>query len=184
METRDASMTMIELQAFLARTAEELGRRPDFQALDHAAVAQGTLLALLARYPDLLVRPAGQVKRMARRALVRDFIDQARPKRIRQSQSLEALMEAGAFELRDRLAHPGPGPHTSLGEGEERAQLYAAIDRLPPRQKAIVALVYFDRLTQKDAAEQLKVSYARLRGQLTDALGALARLMKAGGGRG
>jgi len=76
-----------------------------------------------------------------------------------------------------RRVHETPGPEKAMpdeanpgGESVVAArQLYDAIDRLPPRQKAAAMLVWAEGLTHKEAAQVLSCAEATVSGHLFQA---------------
>ncbi len=64
------------------------------------------------------------------------------------------------------LADPGPGPEAAASAAESRAALAAALEGLPPRQRAAIALAYEQELSGAEAAAVLKVSERALEGLL------------------
>lgn len=54
-----------------------------------------------------------------------------------------------------------------------RADLFAALVALPPRQRAVVVLRFFEDLTGAQIAEVLAISVGTVRSQLHDGLAAL-----------
>jgi RNA polymerase sigma-70 factor (ECF subfamily) len=84
----------------------------------------------------------------------------------------EPLPEAHA-----EAPHPAPSPLGGLLEGEADAQLKAAMDRLPPEQRAVLVLRVVEDLSYKEIAESLGLSLgtvmsrlARAREKLREAL--------------
>jgi RNA polymerase sigma-70 factor (sigma-E family) len=60
---------------------------------------------------------------------------------------------------------------TPFGEGiEERAAIWAAITRLPPRQRACVVLRYYEELTDREIADVLGCSVSTVKSQSHRAL--------------
>ena len=61
----------------------------------------------------------------------------------------------------------------STGVVDERAAVRVALRRLPPRQRAVVVLRYFDDLSEVDTARLLGVSVGTVKSQSSKALAAL-----------
>lgn len=56
-----------------------------------------------------------------------------------------------------------PGPDEQIGQKEYEQALQAAIDRLPPKQKLVFTLRYYDEMTYEDMAKVLKKSVGGLK---------------------
>ncbi|MGB3913999.1 MAG: sigma-70 family RNA polymerase sigma factor [Dethiobacteria bacterium] len=80
--------------------------------------------------------------------------------------SLEKLLfeKAGGdgLTLEDLLARPGETPESTLIKKERQRLLAAAIQKLPPREKLLLSLYYYEDLTQKEIAGLMKISIARV----------------------
>lgn len=106
-------------------------------------------------------------------------------------QVLEALESSSAYSALSLSEGPGPdedggGPMETLGsedvafeQSEQRLTLATGIQRLPPRERAILHLRFFEGLTQSEIAEQVGISQMhvsrlirnsldRMRGELED----------------
>lgn len=69
-------------------------------------------------------------------------------------------------------------PETAVShDTEDRSELRSALQRLAPRQRAVIVLRYFEELTEAETAAALGISVGTVKSQARDAL---ARL-KAGG---
>lgn len=102
-------------------------------------------------YPDAYVR----------RILYRDALSAWRKRR----------REVLAAELPD--ADPAPG---GVDTGE-RVDLMRALAQLPPRQRAVVVLRWFEDRSERDTAEALGISVGTVKSQSHDALRRLRELM-------
>jgi RNA polymerase sigma-70 factor (sigma-E family) len=60
---------------------------------------------------------------------------------------------------------------------DDRATLRAALDRLAPRQRAVVVLRYFEDLTERQTAEALGIRAGTVKSQTRDALARLRTLV-------
>lgn len=95
-----------------------------------------------------------------RRIMYRDFISAWRW-RTRRPERVEAeVPDAGQ-----------PGDHAS--QTVQRLTLYAAIRRLPPRQRAVLVLRYLEDLSEQQVAEALGCSVGTVGSQLSRALSSL-----------
>jgi RNA polymerase sigma-70 factor (ECF subfamily) len=79
----------------------------------------------------------------------------------------------------DRQLDPDPGAEARLQEQDVGARLSAALDRLPDRQRAAIALVHFDGLPQTEAAAAMDVSVEALESLLARGRRALRDRLKA-----
>jgi len=72
-------------------------------------------------------------------------------RRGRQPQLVEDPADLGMVDLPD----PAPNPAEIVGRGEERATMRAAVDALPPEQRRVVGLAFFEDLTYEQVATEL-----------------------------
>lgn len=70
-------------------------------------------------------------------------------------------------------AMPEHGYADATGEIDERDRVWTALRRLPPRQRAVVVLRYFDDLSEQETAQALGVSVGTVKSQASKALAAL-----------
>jgi RNA polymerase sigma-70 factor (ECF subfamily) len=56
------------------------------------------------------------------------------------------------------VADPGPGAPETLSRSEDLTRLTAAIQALPPRQRAALTLFYYEEVSGEEAATVLGVS--------------------------
>ncbi len=84
-------------------------------------------------------------------------------------------------ERRDALERPAPdpSPETTLLRAERRAELLAAVDRLPERQRAVVVLSQFEGHATRDVAAMLDLTEATVRVHLFRAIRSLRRILGA-----
>ncbi len=75
---------------------------------------------------------------------------------------------------RRRRAHLGVRPWTESSDAgpdiPQRLVIVAALQELPPRQRAVIVLRYFEDLTERATAEVLGVSVGTVKSQASDAL--------------
>ena len=71
----------------------------------------------------------------------------------------------------------GPSPEATLLHAERRAELLAAVDRLPERQRAVVVLSQFEGHATRDVAAMLDLSEATVRVHLFRAIRSLRRIL-------
>jgi RNA polymerase sigma factor for flagellar operon FliA len=74
---------------------------------------------------------------------------------------VEGEDEAG-FQIRQVPDNPAHSPHAMFETAEKRDRLAAEIDRLPERERQIVALYYLEELTMKEIGAVLGVTESRV----------------------
>lgn len=77
----------------------------------------------------------------------------------------------------DRRAALEPSPEATLLQAERRAELMAAVDRLPDRQRAVVVLSQFEGHATRDVAAMLELTEATVRVHLFRAIRSLRRIL-------
>ncbi len=87
---------------------------------------------------------SGSPDAYVRRILTNTFLSSRRPK----GRRLE-LLDGG--DARDRVAPPVPGP-------EDRMALWPHVCSLPPRQRAVIVLRYYEQLSEAEIADTLGCS--------------------------
>ena len=91
----------------------------------------------------------------------------------------QADVRARRFVFDDRAVHEArcerSAPDETVAGREERARLRAAVAGLPAPQREVVALAYFDELTQAEIAAHLRVALGTVKGRTRLALRRLAR---------
>ncbi len=55
----------------------------------------------------------------------------------------------------EKATASGPGPDTHAADAERREIVQAALDSLPPEQRAVIDLAYFGGLSHSEIAEKL-----------------------------
>jgi RNA polymerase sigma factor (sigma-70 family) len=78
----------------------------------------------------------------------------------------------------DAEPDPSPSPEPSLAD---RDAVWRAVSALPPRQRAVVVLRYYEDLTEAEIAEVLGCSRGTVKSQASDALARLRALSTSGG---
>ncbi|MBX5449009.1 RNA polymerase sigma factor [Thermogemmatispora sp.] len=102
---------------------------------------------------------------------------------VNQAISLKRQLARQAALLRERLAGEEPEqllPKTSLREGrvEDWLDVIAALQRLPVKQRVVLVLFYYHRLTMPEIAAMLGVAENTLRKRLQLALKKMRRLLQ------
>lgn len=83
----------------------------------------------------------------------------------------------GPREELERRPALDPSPEATLLHAERRAELLAAVDRLPERQRAVVILSQFEGHATRDVAAMLDLSEATVRVHLFRAIRSLRRIL-------
>jgi RNA polymerase sigma-70 factor (sigma-E family) len=148
-----------EFDAFVASSGSALLRTAYLLTGDHASaedLLQDTLVRVWSRWSR--VRAADRPLAYARRVLVTTSVSRWRAARSR----------SGREHL---VADP---PETGGGEAAPRDdELWQAVLALPPRQRAVMVLAYYEDLTDQDAAEVLACTVGTVKSQRAKALRAL-----------
>lgn len=131
----------------------------------HAAedLVQTALAKAMLRWRHIEEHPEAYV----RRVLYHEYISGWRWRRRRPETPMADLPERGAGDVTD-AAH-------------DRMVLRAALLRLPPRQRAVIALRYLDDLSERETAELLGCSTGTVASQASRALAKLRTLIPAYG---
>lgn len=95
------------------------------------------------------------------------------------------LPDTFSFDAEDDDAQPlsatlhaeTPHPSEKLSAEERRARVHAAVETLPPRQRATVALAYFEGLTYPEVAAALGCTVGTVKTQVSRAMDALAKIL-------
>jgi RNA polymerase sigma factor (sigma-70 family) len=159
--------TRVEFEHFVDACAGELLRTGYLIVWDLAEaedLVQETLLRVARRWPR--VRRMDQPVAYARRILVNLAIDDAKRRSRRR----------GELEPPDGLpldSHADEAAARALAALDARAELLGALALLPPRQRAVLVLRYFEDLSEAQTAQTLDCSgLARLREALEEPDGA------------
>jgi RNA polymerase sigma-70 factor (ECF subfamily) len=86
-------------------------------------------------------------------------------KRARRTVPLESESDEAASPATVR-ADPAPGPQALLETAEDAAAVWDALGRLPPEQRAVMVLRYFDGLSDAEIADQVDAPPATVRWRL------------------
>jgi RNA polymerase sigma-70 factor (ECF subfamily) len=108
------------------------------------------------------------------RSVVNDAVKVAR-RRGRQIRLDAAGTDDGA--MTDWLADPSPGPADLADRSEIAQAVLVALERLTPKQRAVIVLRYFLELSETDMAEQLDVPRGTIKRRLHEARERLRTLL-------
>lgn len=137
--------------AALFRTAYLLtGNRPDAEDL-----LQVALVKVYAGWRR--VSRADSPEAYARRTLVNAFVSSRRPARF----------------TRERLVHSPPDVAAHDPVPDDRLALWPLVAALPPRQRAVVVLRYYEGLSEREIAETLRIAPGTVKSTAAAALAAL-----------
>ena len=79
--------------------------------------------------------------------------------------------------LSDTLSAETPHPVERLCAEERKDRVRSAMDHLPPRQRATVALAYFEELSYAEVAKALGCTVGTVKTQVSRAMQTLARIL-------
>jgi RNA polymerase sigma-70 factor (sigma-E family) len=131
-------------------------------------LVQECLLKVARRWPR--VRRMDQPRAYARRVLLNQALDGAR-RRSRQSGELERFESGGVS------ARPDETAARDLSLVDTRSQLIGALSTLPPRQRAVLVLRYFEDLPEAQIADSLGCSVGTVKSQISRGLARLQATM-------
>ncbi|HEU5474053.1 MAG TPA: SigE family RNA polymerase sigma factor [Actinophytocola sp.] len=150
---------------FARETAQQLRRSAYLLCGDwHLAddLTQAALIKMYRAWPRITrtERPVSY----ARRTLVRCWLDERRRPWRRAERRDGQLPEE---------VPGGPDPATAAQHGDLRAELFDALSRIAPRQRAVLVLRFFESLSVAEAAEALGCSEGTVKSQTARGLAAL-----------
>ena len=167
-----------EFERFVAGHADELLRTAYLVVGDLAEaedLVQESLLRVARRWP--------RVSRMdhpiayARRVVINLALDGAK-RRSRQRRELEPH---GDLPLEHR---PDESSTSAIAVVDAKAELLDALDTLPPRQRAMLVLRYFEDLSEMQVADVLGCSLGTVKSTTSRGLARLRQTLQAAGARG
>jgi RNA polymerase sigma-70 factor (sigma-E family) len=168
--TRRTQRIQAEFDTFVADSADALLRTAYLIVWDRAEgedLVQECLLTVARRWPR--VRAMDHPHAYARRVLVNRAL-QGAPRRARRRHELQS-----AEVLPDR---PDEAGARALDAVDTRSDLHRALGLLPPRQRAVLVLRYFEDLSEAQVAAALGCSTGTVKSTASRALAALARLQE------
>lgn len=92
--------------------------------------------------------------------------------------SLEALLDQTGEALLNRPHAPADGPEGGLMREELTAALGAAIEALPPRQRQVITLCYYENLNLREIGEVLDLTQQRVSQIRSAAIASLGEILK------
>jgi len=163
MHTVTSSATAPTFEEYAAATWPSLYRYAYLLAGNHADaedVAQQTLMKAYASWAR--VQASDSPTAYVRRMLTNTYLSHRRP----QGRRLELLTDA-----------PPEPMHESVGGPEERMALWPHVKSLPPRQRAVIVLRYYEDLSEQEIADALGCSRGNVKSTAHRALKALRAAM-------
>jgi len=176
------------------RGAVERLKRGDIGGLE-ALVGVYQVRAVRTAY--LIVRDKALAEDVAQGAFVRAYeriggFDEARPfgpwlmkivvndaiKAAKRRERTVRIDGDGENLLLARLADAGPGPHDEAEESETRRRVWAALETLPPAQRAAVVQRYYLGMNEAEMAEAGEASPGTIKWRLHVARKSLAKLLR------
>ncbi len=103
------------------------------------------------------VARAASPEAYARKVLVNAFVSSRRPARI----------------TRERLVHSPPDAAVHDPDPDDRLALWPLVEALPPRQRAVVVLRYYEALSEREIADTLRVAPGTVKSTCAAALRSL-----------
>jgi RNA polymerase sigma-70 factor (sigma-E family) len=103
------------------------------------------------------VSTAASPEAYARRTLVNQFVSSRRPARF----------------TRERLVHTPPDAGARDPDQDDRLALWPLVVALPPRQRAVVVLRYYEGLSEREIADTLSMAPGTVKSTASAALAAL-----------
>jgi RNA polymerase sigma factor (sigma-70 family) len=137
-------------------------------------VAQTALTKVYASWRR--VRKADDVDAYVRRVLVNANAGRFRKRRVAEHLTgtlPDAIAAVGGAEGGTAAGRGGGGSDGGVGAVEQRSLLMAALAELPPRQRAVVVLRYWEDLPEKEVASVLGCSVGTVKSQASKALARL-----------
>ncbi len=172
MERLSGARVRRQFEQFAASSSDALLRTAYLMVWDLAEaedLTQETLLQVARRWRR--VHRMSHPLAYARRVLINLAVDGA-GRRSRRRQELEESSDRRLQERADESAA------ADLERIAVRAELLSAIGRLPPRQRAVLVLRYFDDLSEAQAAEALGCSIGTVKSTASRALARLQAEMQ------
>ncbi len=151
---------------FFAATWSRLYRTAYAVAGDHASAEDALQSAFARAYSSWRrVSRVDHPEAYVRRMVVNEILDQRRRAWWRRERPRAETPET-----------PADGADLTGDLVADRASLWAAVRDLPPRQRAVIVLRYYEDLTEREIAEILGCAPGTVKSQASDALATLRRL--------
>ncbi len=145
-------------EAFLTNYLDSLVRTAFLLVGSHHAaedLVMAAMLKCLPRWGSITGDPLPYV----RKTILREYLARVRRLRVVRETATEVVPESGIVNEEDEVAR--------------RLDLLAALQLLPPRQRAVIVLRYLDDLPVSKVADLLQIAQGTVRSQIHDALATL-----------
>ncbi len=112
------------------------------------------------------------------RVVTNIYLDSRKRKRVRQTQSLDEVIELEESSVQRQYDDDSPTPH-EIAEGKERtAALQQAIASLPEYQRVMIVMYHVDGMAYEEIAEALEMPIGTVKSRLNRARMALRRKLE------
>jgi len=98
---------------------------------------------------------------------------------IARNAAADALRARGALTMADppEQADSEPGPDDRVARDMAAFRVHAAVDTLPPREREVINLAYFEGLSQSEVAERLAIPLGTVKTRTRSGLARLAEML-------
>lgn len=103
------------------------------------------------------------------RIVMNVFLDERKKRRLRQHDSLEAMVQLDEGEVQRQIEDDSPGPIEAIERGEEAVIVQRAVLALPEAQRTMIALYHFQELSYEEIAAIMKLPIGTVKSRLNRA---------------
>ena len=103
------------------------------------------------------------------RIVMNVFLDERKKRRLRQHDSLEAMVQLDEGEVQRQIEDDSPGPVEAIERGEEAVIVQRAVLALPEAQRTMIALYHFQELSYEEIAAIIKLPIGTVKSRLNRA---------------
>ncbi len=112
------------------------------------------------------------------RVVTNIYLDSRKRQRVRQTQSLDEMIELEESTVQRQIEDTGPTPHEVAEDHERTAALQAAITSLPEFQRTMVVMYHVNGMAYEEIAEALDLPIGTVKSRLNRARQALRRKLE------
>jgi len=112
------------------------------------------------------------------RVVTNIYLDSRKKKRVRQTQSLDEVVELEESAVQRQIEDAGPSPHEIAEARERTAAIQAAVASLPEHQRIMVVMYHVDGLAYEEIAEALQLPIGTVKSRLNRARLALRQKLE------
>ena len=141
---------------------------------DKEELTQETLVRVLEKIGSYRAMPGGSFEGWLYRVAYNVFIDSRRRKAKEKTLPLNEDIGVDGVDVESNL----PQPDTALMNKERDSKLWAAVNKLDDERRAMVVLRYYCDMSYAQIALTMKISPARVKWRLHDALKSLKKLLE------